>query len=123
MAVGMFDMYGESESAPAWPYPEKCSICPCALHCPESHAEFSHWENGPEGALRRYVVLQEALKHQKEALKQYVTLTEKDIVTDEGIAFGREKPSTERWPTDPVYTTKPKEKKASGRSRASSKRK
>jgi len=118
-AVGDYDMYGKLDNAPAWPYPEKCSICPCSLHCPSSEALFSDVAKGPKEAVRKYVVMGEALKAQKEALKAYVTLTDQDIIIEEeGLAFGRDKPSAERWPADPVYKIKddkPKKEKANGK--------
>lgn len=122
-SVGDYDMYAGLDNAPAWPYPDKCSICPCALHCPSTNASFSDVAKGPEEAVRKYVALGEALKAQKEALKAYVTITDSDIVIkEEGLAFGRDKPSSERWPADPVYKIGGKESKPKAPKKATAKK-
>lgn len=87
----------EPEKAPTWPMREKCSICPCATACPAPDQDIRELLTDPDGYLVRTIGVSERLAAREKLLAGYVDYTGRDLVSEAcGVAFGRNKPRTER---------------------------
>lgn len=91
----------EPAECPAWPDAEKCGMCRAARFCPIQPPKSCVAD--PAGFVKTMHVLSEALGQMETDAALYVEQFG-EIVTPEGICFGREKPTTRR-PKATLYTT------------------
>lgn len=89
---------------PAWPAPEKCSICPAAAKCPLAHQPAAEVAIDPEAALKQLVALDAAADALRRQLTGVVRKLGRDLVFGD-LAFGTEKPreKAKRAETCSVY--------------------
>jgi hypothetical protein len=92
---------GDAEARPSR---DKCRICECAAMCSVVDRDIADVAADPEAAVRWFIAVHAHLAMVKNILKGHVEVTETDIVTSDGDAFGYlSKPSTPRWSANPVY--------------------
>lgn len=87
---------------PAWPSPDKCSLCPVANLCATAHAPERDLAVDPEGYLRQYVVLRTAAAKMKRTLTAARKKRGKDFDFGD-VKFGSDKPKTPRAAVCDVY--------------------
>jgi hypothetical protein len=88
--------YRDAEVAdvPAWPSPEKCSICDAVTLCHEAHRPARDLAADPEAYLRQFVVVDAARDAMKAKLSAHVRAKGEDLRYDD-VGFGTyRKPST-----------------------------
>lgn len=78
------------ETVPAWPSAEKCRLCSGAAFCPLEPPQ--DVADDPAAYVGALVALGAKIDAMKEAAIAHVELTGRDIITDDGLAFGFNKP-------------------------------
>lgn len=80
------------EAVPAWPAPEKCSVCPAATLCKLAHAPAKTLATDPEAYLRQYLAVAAAENQMKRILTDAVRKRGQDFVFPPDLAFGINRP-------------------------------
>lgn len=102
-AAGEFYKYLTTGQAETWPSVEKCAICPVAAKCPAAGEIISEVAADPVAALEVYHACKVKLAELKKLLTAHVD-KEGTIVSEElGLAFGRDKPPSEKKVTATDY--------------------
>ena len=94
----------EPSKCEAWPSADKCDLCPARALCPAVPA--SDVDADPVGYVKSMFALESKLDGMALVAAAYVDRTGKDILTADGIAFGRGKPKADRKPKCELYTSK-----------------
>lgn len=92
----------EPQNAPTLPAATKCELCRAAALCPVVPP--SEIDADPKEFVRRLNALQIKVDALSKIATAYVDRTGADIVTDDGLAFGRAKPKAERKTPATLYT-------------------
>lgn len=92
----------DPETVPAWPLPDRCSLCPAAQRCRVAHEPERELAVDPVAYLQQYVVLQAATDRMRAAMISVVRKQGRDIVGD-GVAFGTGKPKAARAAACDLY--------------------
>lgn len=90
---------------PAWPWQEKCRICPAAALCPVRTYPIGE---KPEDVLRQIIAIDAAADALREHLKAHVDATGRDVRCG-SVCFGRSKPPSTRKPNAVMYELSTKE--------------
>lgn len=85
----------QPEDVPAWPGPEKCSLCPAVTRCVLVHAPEADAAKDERGYLAQYVATQAAADRMSDVLATRVRSKGQDITYD-GTAYGTGAPTTPR---------------------------
>jgi hypothetical protein len=107
-AVAIYLKYRDADAAddvPAWPAPTRCSICPAATQCIVAHSPERDVAANPARAVQQLVVFEAAAERLRETLSAVVRQTGRDIVCEDGTAFGTGKPVQPRAKPCAVYET------------------
>ncbi len=104
-AAGMYGQYRDSiDDAPTWPSVEKCSLCPAAAICPAAGLPITALAENPASFVKELANLETKCDAMRDAAYQHVKATGADIVTDDGICFGRNKPRKETKANFSIYS-------------------
>jgi len=88
---------------PCWPAVEKCRICDASKLCPIQPPPSV--KDDPVEFVKSLIALEAKFDAMKAEAAEYVDATGEDIVTEDGTAFGRSKPASDRKPPAAIYTT------------------
>lgn len=102
-ACGEMVRWRDHESPPAYPSKEKCALCDAAALCPLAVGPVRDVAEDPQSFVRQMHATQVRLDAMVKAAKDYVKKSGDDIRTPDGLAFGIQKPKSNRAPTSQLY--------------------
>lgn len=95
----------DPQDAETWPQVERCAACPVAARCPAAGRDAAELASNPGGYVDQITALEAKLAAMKKQAGAYVDASGADIVSDNGNAFGREKPKPVRTIPKGLYST------------------
>ncbi len=109
-AAGLYKMHRNDlpQLSPTWPAEDKCAICSAAAICPAAGRPATDIAKDPVGYVEQMHAIDASLAAMRKAAAAHVKATGADIVTQSGLAFGMQKPKSERKQNS-LYSIKAKE--------------